>query len=70
MATQRMNVLKDMKYGTRMLRAGDTVDMKGPDVRLYTVLGVVGPVRRVKAEVETVEKPKPAAKRTRAKKAK
>jgi hypothetical protein len=43
MATQRMTVLKDMRYGTRMLRAGDPVDMKGPDVRLYTALGAVGP---------------------------
>jgi hypothetical protein len=43
MATQTLKVLKDMRYGTRMLRAGDTVDMKGPDVRLYTALGAVGP---------------------------
>ena len=43
MAIQKLKVLKDMRYGTRMLKAGDTVDMKGPDVRLYTALGAVGP---------------------------
>lgn len=43
MATKQMKALKDFKYGTRMLRAGEPVDMKGPDVRLYTAIGAVGP---------------------------
>ena len=55
MATQRMTVLKDMRYGTRMLSAGDLVDMKGPDVRFYTAVGAVGPLARG----GTVTAPKP-----------
>ena len=40
---KQLTVLKDMKYGTRMLKAGETVEMDGPTTRLYTALGAVGP---------------------------
>jgi hypothetical protein len=43
MATKQFKVLKDMKYGTRMLRAGEHVEMDAPMARLYTALGAVGP---------------------------
>jgi hypothetical protein len=43
MAIKQFTVLKDMKYGTRMLRAGEPVDMDGPNARLYTALGAIGP---------------------------
>lgn len=42
MATKRFTALKDFKYGTRMLRAGDPVDMDGPNARLFTALGAIG----------------------------
>jgi hypothetical protein len=72
MATRTMQVLKDMKYGTRMLRAGDTVDMKGPDVRLYTALGAVGPLKaqRVATTPPPVEAPPPVARKAAAPKRK
>jgi len=65
---QRLKVLKDMKYGTRMLRAGETVEMKGPDVRLYRALGAVGPLaRETAAPVVAPAKPKAPRKARRKK---
>jgi hypothetical protein len=40
-----LRVLKDMRYRTRMLRAGDPVDMKDRDVDFYTRIGHVGPLK-------------------------
>lgn len=84
MADKQLTVLKDMKYGTRMLRAGEPVTMDGPTARLYTALGAVGPrdadgsgkllpVTRpvVSAPApKTAAKPKPARKRKAAAKKK
>jgi hypothetical protein len=45
MATKRFYATRDMKnptnYGTRMLRAGDPVDLDGPKARLYLGLKAV-----------------------------
>lgn len=32
---------KDMRYGTRMLRAGEPLTLNGPNTRLYRALGAV-----------------------------
>jgi hypothetical protein len=35
--------LKNPSYGTRMLKAGDPVELDGPKSRLYLALGAVSP---------------------------
>ena len=76
MATKQFTALKDFRYGTRMMRADDTVEMDAPTARLYTALGAIGPfkARRAapKADAEPVaEAPaKPARKRKAAAKKK
>lgn len=43
MATKRVYATGDFRYGTRMMRAGDPIDMAGPDVRLFNALGKISP---------------------------
>jgi hypothetical protein len=79
MATKTFYATKDIKnpslYGTRMLKAGDPVELDGPKSRLYLALGAVSPVkpRVARSAPETVEAPvvvaetsvpKPTRKRT------
>jgi len=48
MATKRFYATRDLKnpsYGTRMLKAGDPVDLDGPKARLYLALGAVTATR-------------------------
>jgi hypothetical protein len=37
--------LKNPSYGTRMLKAGDPVELDGPKSRLYLALGAVSPTK-------------------------
>lgn len=41
MAHKRMIVTEPLRYGTRMLQAGDKVMLSGPKARLYEALGKV-----------------------------
>jgi hypothetical protein len=41
MATKQFYATGSFKYGTRMLSAGDPVEMPGPHARLYSKLGKV-----------------------------
>lgn len=46
MATKTFYVTRDMKhplYRTRMLRAGDQLELDGPTARLYTALKAISP---------------------------
>jgi hypothetical protein len=46
MATKTFYATRDLKnpsYGTRMLKAGDPVELDGPKSRLYLALGAVTP---------------------------
>jgi hypothetical protein len=58
--------LKNPSYGTRMLRAGDPVELDAPKARLYLALGAVSPTRpsaaaKVAATRAPVSAPPPAA---------
>lgn len=81
MATKQLTALKDFKYGTRMMRAGDPVEMTAPDARLFLALGAVAPraaaqaMPRAQQAAESApaaetEKPKPSRRRKAARKAK
>ena len=82
MATKRFYATRDLKnpsYGTRMLKAGDPVDLDGPKARLYLALGAVTATKPQQkayadatqyaapagAEAQNAAPKKPAAKRTR-----
>lgn len=39
MATKQLKVVRPGRYGTRMLKAGDTLEASAPDARLYEALG-------------------------------
>lgn len=39
MATKTLKVVRAGRYGTRMLKAGDTLEATAPDARLYEALG-------------------------------
>lgn len=60
MATKTMTVVRPGTYGTRMLKAGDTLECSGPDARLYSKLGwaEVGRGPASKAADQAEEKPK------------
>jgi hypothetical protein len=45
MATKRYYATGDFRYGTRMLRSGDPVDMDAPKARLYTALDKISPTK-------------------------
>jgi hypothetical protein len=60
MATKTFYVTRDMKhplYKTRMLRAGDELELDGPTARLYTALKAISPDKP--AKVETAPNPLP-----------
>lgn len=44
MATKQFTARRDFKYGTRMLRAGDTVEMAAPHARVFSALGAIEPL--------------------------
>lgn len=44
MARQKLTIARDMRYGTRMLTAGEPVEMSGPDARLFGALGWAKPL--------------------------
>jgi hypothetical protein len=43
MATKTLYATGDFRYGTRMLKASDPVEMNAPEARLYIALGKVTP---------------------------
>ncbi|HET6534658.1 MAG TPA: hypothetical protein VFG41_00620 [Sphingomicrobium sp.] len=45
MATKQFYATGSFKYGTRMLRAGDPVELDAPNARLYTALGKISSTR-------------------------
>jgi hypothetical protein len=56
MATKTFYVTRDMKhplYRTRMLRAGDQLELDGPTARLYRALNAVSDAPPAKAKAET-----------------
>jgi hypothetical protein len=56
MATKTFYVTRDMKhplYKTRMLRAGDQLELDGPTARLYTALKAISPEAPARARVAT-----------------
>jgi len=55
MATKQVFATRDFKYGTRMMRAGDPVEMTAPHQRLYRALGAISATRPRKAPEPTVE---------------
>jgi hypothetical protein len=62
MATKEFYAIRDFRYGTRMLKAGDPVEMPGPHARMYKALKAISPKKPTKAVVpavttENVEKP-------------
>jgi hypothetical protein len=62
MATKTFYVTRDMKhplYRTRMLRAGDQLELDGPTARLYRALNAVSDAPPAKAKVETAPNPLP-----------
>lgn len=76
MATKTFYATKDLKnpsYGTRMLKAGDSVELDGPKARLYLALGAVSPDKPKRAapvattaQDQTPAAPKAPRKRKRA----
>lgn len=48
MAHKKMTATGPLRYGTRMLQAGDAVTLSGPQARLYEALGKVEPPQRAK----------------------
>lgn len=66
MATKQFYATRDFRYGTRMLRAGDPVEMDAPQARLYRALKAIAAEKpkAQRASTETVaeataEAPKP-----------
>lgn len=43
MATKQFYATGSFKYGTRMLRAGDPVELDAPNARLFAALGKISP---------------------------
>lgn len=41
MATKQFYATGDFRYGTRMLRAGEPVEMDAPNARLFSALGKI-----------------------------
>lgn len=46
MAHKKMIATGSLRYGTRMLQAGDALTLTGPQARLYEALGKVEPSQR------------------------
>lgn len=58
MATKQFYATGDFRYGTRMMRAGDPVEMTAPQARLYRALGKIAaakPRQAKPAPVPTTE---------------
>jgi hypothetical protein len=53
MATKTFYATGSFKYGTRMMTAGDAVEMDGPTARLYTALRKISPDKPRAAKVAT-----------------
>lgn len=55
MVTRTFYATRDMKnptgYGTRMLKAGDPVDLNGPQAKLFRALGAVSPKKPTRTEL-------------------
>lgn len=64
MATKQFYAMGDFRYGTRMLRAGDPVEMDAPNARLFKALGKISDAAQAKA---VLAKPKAAPKRRKRK---
>lgn len=62
MATKQFYATRDFKYGTRMMRAGDPVEMTAPNARLYRALNAISPTKPKSARAAAPVR-KPAAKR-------
>ena len=69
MATKTFYATGSFRYGTRMLTAGDKVELDGPNARLFTALKKISPTAPKKAAAPAVPvaetapvAPKPAAK--------
>jgi pyruvate/2-oxoglutarate dehydrogenase complex dihydrolipoamide acyltransferase (E2) component len=76
MATKKFYATRDFKYGTRMMRAGDTVEMTAPHAKLYKALNAISTAKPKRAAAEpeaateaTAEAPKSAARRAPRKRA-
>jgi hypothetical protein len=68
MATKQFYATGSFKYGTRMMQAGDAVEMDGPTARLFTALNKITdrapPSRKpVERTAEAVAKPRAPRKR-------
>ena len=64
MATKTFYATRDLKnpsYGTRMLKAGDPVELDGPKSRLYLALGAVSPTKPRGVAATPPVTPPPAA---------
>jgi hypothetical protein len=62
MATKTFYATGAFRYGTRMLRAGDPVELDGPNARLFTHLGKISPnkPRAARPHSEAAAGPAPA----------
>jgi hypothetical protein len=49
MAAKTYEVVSPRRYGTRMLQAGDTIELTQPRARIYSALGYVKPHNPKKA---------------------
>jgi hypothetical protein len=69
MATKQYYATGSFRYGTRMLSAGDPVELDAPSARLFTALNKITDQRPARARVsEPVEEaPKPRKRTRRAK---
>lgn len=61
MATKTFYATRGFRYGTRMLTAGDPVDMDAPTARLYTALGKITPDKPKAARTAVAPAVAPAA---------
>lgn len=72
MATKTLKVVRPGRYGTRMLQAGDALEVSAPDARLYLKLGWAEEraIRRAapKAAEAADEQPEPPKRARRRKK--
>ena len=57
MARKELSMTRDLRYGTRMLQAGEPVELDGPKARLFEALGWAGPTARIKTAKAPVQKP-------------
>jgi hypothetical protein len=66
MATKQYCATGSFRYGTRMLTAGETVELDAPSARLFKALNKITDLRPARARVaEPVEEASKPRKRTR-----